>query len=198
MTPERLLRLIVAASTSVIAQEQELTALDQAIGDGDHGLNMRRGSEAILAEATLLSSMPLPDALVAIGNRLVMTIGGASGPLFGTMLIALGKDMEPGGANFPHALTAAVGAVMARGKSLPGQKTMIDVLIPVRDAVLEGKPDLLGCLPGIARDAASATAPVRAARGRASFLGDRSVGHIDPGAWSTSIIVGAVCGAWEK
>lgn len=197
MTPEHLHHLIITVTESVIAHEHELTALDQAIGDGDHGINMRRGFEAVRNEAADLASKPFPDALTAIGNRLVMTIGGASGPLYGTLAIAFGKQIAPDASNFPKALAGAVGAVMARGKSQPGQKTMLDVLVPVQEAVAAGGSGLARRLPVIARDAALATAPVRAARGRASFLGDRSVGHVDPGARSAAIIVTAICGAWE-
>ncbi len=197
MTPHQLQQVIVRVADSVIAHEPELTALDQAIGDGDHGLNMRRGFEAVRAEAETAAAKPLPDALRAIGNRLVMTIGGASGPLYGTLAIALGKELAPDAANFSQALESAIGAVMTRGKSQPGQKTLIDVLLPVQQAIAAGGPDLARRLPSIAEDAAQATAPVRASRGRASFLGERSIGHVDPGARSTSLIVAAICEGWE-
>jgi len=197
MTPERLERLIVTVADAVIAHEHELTVLDQAIGDGDHGLNMRRGFEAVRNEARDLACKPVADALNGIGSRLVMTIGGASGPLYGTMFIALGKALSPDASNLAEALACAVGAVMARGKSQPGQKTMLDVLAPVQAAVAAGGEELVQTLPVIARDAALATAPVRAVRGRASFLGDRSIGHVDPGAMSAALIVTTICGAWE-
>lgn len=197
VTPDRLHRLIVAVSDAVIAHESELTALDQAVGDGDHGLNMRRGFEVLRCGAAAMAQKPLPDALLAIGTQLVMTIGGASGPLYGTLMIALGKGIAPDGANFPDAFAAAVAAVMARGKSQPGQKTMLDVLAPVQAAVTAGGDGLVGRLPALAEQAAAATAPIRATRGRASFLGERSVGHVDPGARSAALIVSAGCGAWE-
>ncbi len=197
LRPDRLHRMVMAVADAVIAHEGELTALDQAIGDGDHGLNMRRGFEAVRTAAADHAAKPLPDALRAIGTQLVMTVGGASGPLYGTLLLSLGKGIAPDGSNFAEALMAAVAAVMARGKSQPGQKTMLDVLAPVQDAVADGLGDLARRLPAIAEAAARATAPMRAIRGRASFLGDRSVGHVDPGAWSTALIISAACGVWE-
>lgn len=201
ITPERLHRVILAVADAVIAHEAELTALDRAIGDGDHGLNMRRGFEAVRDGAGAIAALPLPDALREVGTRLVMQVGGAAGPLYGTLLLTLGREIAPDGANLAPALQAAVAAVMARGRSQPGQKTMLDVLVPVRAAVMDagaaGGADLPGRLPGIAAAAAAATVPLRAARGRAAFLGERSVGHMDPGARSAALMVSAGCRAWE-
>jgi len=194
---ERLHRVILAVADAVIAHEAELSALDRAIGDGDHGLNMRRGFEAVRAGAGEIAALPLPEALQAIGTRLVLQVGGASGPLYGTLLLTLGREIATDGANLAPALTAAVAAVMARGRSEPGQKTMLDVLAPVRAAVSAGGTALPCRLPGIAAAAAAATVPLRAARGRAAFLGERSVGHMDPGACSAALIVAAGCRAWE-
>jgi len=188
-------RLIDAVADAVIAHADELTALDQAIGDGDHGLNMKRGFEAVRADAAILAGKPLPEALKAIGVQLVMKVGGASGPLYGTLFMALGKEI--GTAGVAGALALAIEAVKARGKSQEGQKTMLDVLAPVQLAVAAGGADLLARLPGIADRAADATVPMLAVRGRASFLGERSVGHMDPGARSAALIVGAVCAALE-
>ena len=197
MTPDRLQRLLVEVAETVVRHEQELTALDQAIGDGDHGLNMKRGFVAVRAKAESLSAQPLPDALRAAGMELVMTVGGASGPLYGTLLMTLGKELAPDGSNLPAAFSAAVAAVMARGKSQPGQKTMLDVLAPVRDALAAGGPGLAARLPEIADSAATATVPMQATRGRASFLGERSIGHLDPGARSSALIVAAACRVLE-
>ncbi|AZO40991.1 dihydroxyacetone kinase subunit L [Mesorhizobium sp. M7D.F.Ca.US.005.01.1.1] len=184
--------LITAAADVVATHAEELTALDQAIGDGDHGLNMKRGFEAVRAEAEAFSAKPLPEALKAIGTKLVMTVGGASGPLFGTLFLALGKEIsaEPDRANLTAAFGKAIEAVAARGKSQAGQKTMLDVLQPVHDALLQGKtaPEIAD----IADAAAEATVPMKALRGRASFLGDRSIGHMDAGARSTALLVRTV------
>jgi dihydroxyacetone kinase-like protein len=185
-------RLVEAAANTIAAHADELTALDQAIGDGDHGLNMKRGFEAVGAEAEAFAAKPLPEALKAIGTKLVMTVGGASGPLFGTLFMALGKEIstEPDRANLAAAFGKAIEAVAARGKSQVGQKTMLDVLRPVHDALSQGKSG--SEIADAADRAADATVPMKALRGRASFLGDRSIGHMDPGARSTALLVRAV------
>jgi dihydroxyacetone kinase-like protein len=185
-------RLIAAAADTIAAHTEELTALDQAIGDGDHGLNMKRGFEAVRAETDAFAAKPLPDALKAVGTKLVMTVGGASGPLFGTLFMALGKELPatPDRAGLTAALGKAIEAVAARGKSQPGQKTMLDVLQPVHEALSLGKtgPEIADT----ADKAADATVPMKALRGRASFLGDRSIGHMDAGARSTALLVRAI------
>ncbi|MGX5848619.1 dihydroxyacetone kinase subunit DhaL [Mesorhizobium sp. PL10] len=192
-----LARLITAAADTIAAHADELTALDQAIGDGDHGLNMRRGFEAVRAEAEAFSTKPLPEALKAIGTKLVMTVGGASGPLFGTLFMALGKEISaaPDRAKLTAAFGKAIEAVAARGKSQVGQKTMLDVLQPVHDALAGGKT--VGEIANIADRAAEATVSMKALRGRASFLGDRSIGHMDAGARSTALLVRTVAESIE-
>ncbi|RUV30498.1 MAG: dihydroxyacetone kinase subunit L [Mesorhizobium sp.] len=184
--------LIPATANTIAAHADELTALDQAIGDGDHGLNMKRGFEAVRAEAEAFAAKPLPEALKAIGTKLVMTVGGASGPLFGTLFMALGKEIsaEPDHANLAAAFGKAIEAVAARGKSQVGQKTMLDVLKPVHDALLQGKTGAE--IADVADNAAAATVPMKALRGRASFLGDRSIGHMDAGGRSVALLVRAV------
>lgn len=184
--------LFAAVADAISAHADELTALDQAIGDGDHGLNMKRGFEAVRGETVKLAALPLPEALKAAGTKLVMTVGGASGPLFGTFLMALGKEL-PGAADraaLAAAFGKAVAAVAARGKSEAGQKTMLDVLYPVRDALAAGKSPTE--VATVADRAAEATVPMKAIRGRASFLGDRSIGHMDAGARSSALITGVV------
>jgi dihydroxyacetone kinase-like protein len=185
-------RLIAATADTIAAHAEELTALDQAIGDGDHGLNMKRGFEAVRAEAEGFAAKPLPEALKAVGTKLVMTVGGASGPLFGTLFLALGKEMpvEPDRAGLTMALGKAIEAVAARGKSQIGQKTMLDVLQPVYEALAQGKT--AEEIADAADKAADATVPMKALRGRASFLGERSIGHMDAGARSTALLVRAV------
>ena len=177
MTPALLHRLILAVADDVIAHADELTELDQAVGDGDHGINMKRGFEAVRADAGATAEKPLPDALKAIGTQLVMKVGGASGPLYGTLFMALGKEIAPDASNLSAAFASAVEAVKSRGKSQPGQKTMLDVLAPVQMALGEGGTDLSVRLPIVAASAADATIPMLATRGRASFLGERSIGH---------------------
>ncbi|CAL78346.1 PTS-dependent dihydroxyacetone kinase, ADP-binding subunit DhaL (Glycerone kinase) (DHA kinase) [Bradyrhizobium sp. ORS 278] len=193
-------RLIGAMADAIIAHAEELTALDSAIGDGDHGLNMKRGFEAVLADADGISAKPLPDALKAIGMALVMKVGGASGPLYGTLAMGLGKALppEPSAAEAAAALGRAIEDVKARGKSEAGQKTMLDVLIPVQAAFAADGDDLATRLPAVAAEAADATVPMKAIRGRASFLGERSIGHMDPGARSSSLLVQAICSVFNE
>lgn len=197
MNNAELKTLIETVAKRVIAHSEELTDLDRAIGDADHGINMKRGFEAVLADVDALSAKPLPEALQKAGMQLVMKVGGASGPLYGTLFMTLGKELpaEPDREAAAKALGAAIAAVKARGKSEPGQKTMLDVLVPLL-AALEAGADAKS-LKSAADRAAEATVPMKAIRGRASFLGDRSIGHMDPGARSSALILSAVVDAME-
>jgi dihydroxyacetone kinase-like protein len=188
-------RLIEAIATTVITHADELTHLDQQIGDGDHGLNMKRGFDAVLADIDNLAGKSLPEAAKAIGTMLVMKVGGASGPLYGTLFLALAKEIPADGepAATARAFAGAVEAVKARGKSQVGQKTMLDVLVPVGDEFAAGGDGLAARIKARAFAAADATVAMKAVRGRASFLGDRSIGHMDPGARSSSLMIAAVC-----
>jgi dihydroxyacetone kinase-like protein len=192
-------RLLVAVANRVIANADELTDLDRAIGDGDHGTNMRRGFEAVLAAADELSAKSLGDFLKGVGTTLVMKVGGASGPLYGTLFLSLGKGLadEVSREQVADAFAAAIDAVKARGKSEAGQKTMLDVFLPVLDVVREGGDEIPARLRATARAAADNTIPMKAIRGRASFLGERSIGHMDPGARSSELIVDAVADVME-
>jgi dihydroxyacetone kinase-like protein len=202
MTSDQVRRLIDAVAKTVVAEADRLTALDQAIGDGDHGLNMKRGFEAVLADLDGLSRKPLPDAIKSIGTHLVMKVGGASGPLYGTLFLTLGKELpvEPSIADLAKAFATAFDAVKARGKSDVGQKTMLDVLAPVRDALANAaaEPQLGDRIKRVATEAAEATVMMKAIRGRASFLGDRSIGHMDPGACSAALMIAAVIDSLES
>jgi phosphoenolpyruvate---glycerone phosphotransferase subunit DhaL len=170
---------------------------NQAVGDGDHGVNMRRGVESVRADAAATAQKPLPDALKAIGTQLVMKVGRASKPLYGTLFLVLSKEIAPDASNLSAAFASAVEAVKSRGKSQPGQKTMLDVLAPVQMALAKGGADLSARPPKVAASAADATIPMLATRGRASFLGERSIGHMDPGARSSALIVASLCRALE-
>jgi phosphoenolpyruvate---glycerone phosphotransferase subunit DhaL len=181
---------ILSVAAAVNAHADELTALDSAIGDGDHGANMKRGFDAVAADVDTISANGLPDALIKIGTKLVMTIGGASGPLYGTLFLTLGKQLAARPGDYVGALLQAVDAVAARGKSELGQKTMLDVLYPVAHAFRDGKSK--SEILAVAEREAAATKDRRAIRGRASFLGERSIGHIDPGARSSALIVEAI------
>jgi dihydroxyacetone kinase-like protein len=186
-------KLVEAVARTIIAHADELTALDQAIGDGDHGVNMKRGFEAVLADIDAIATKALPEALKAVGTTLVMKVGGASGPLYGTLFSSLGKNVseDPDRDELAKAFAAAVDAVKARGKADAGQKTMLDVLVPVQ-AALAGDTEADRIVTR-AHEAAEATIAMKATRGRASFLGERSIGHMDPGARSSALMVEAVC-----
>lgn len=192
-------RLIGAMAEAIASHATELTDLDRAIGDGDHGSNMKRGFDAVLADRANLAARPLPDALKTLGTHLVMTIGGASGPLYGTLFMALGKEIpaEPNLADAARAFAAAINALKARGKSTIGEKTMLDVLQPVADALQAGvsNPNGLGDrLKAAADGGLESTRPMKATKGRASFLGERSIGHLDPGGRSSQLLIHAVIG----
>jgi phosphoenolpyruvate---glycerone phosphotransferase subunit DhaL len=193
-------RLIEEVANVVIRHADELTTLDQAIGDGDHGLNMKRGATAILDRLDDLAAKPLPDALTAAGQTLVMKVGGASGPLYGTLLMTLGKHLPiaPNQNDLVQAMGAAIEAVKKIGRSDVGQKTMLDVLGPVHEELARGGSELTDRVRQRGATAADATVPMKAIKGRASFLGERSIGHMDPGARSASLMIAAVCGVMEE
>jgi dihydroxyacetone kinase-like protein len=193
MDEARFNQVVHAVAAVIFEHADELTGLDQAIGDGDHGVNLKRGAEAVLAELPKLTGKPVGERLRAAGMQIVMKVGGASGPLLGTWAMELGKHLPqaPTYADLAKAFDAAFAAVKARGKSEEGQKTMLDVLGPaVRAMQANADP---AAIKTIVHAAAQATVPIKATRGRASFLGDRSIGHMDPGARSSSLIIAAVC-----
>ena len=187
-------KLLETMAQAVFAGAEELTELDSAIGDADHGLNMTRGFQAVLAEKDSILSKPLPEAVNAMGYTLVMKIGGASGPLYGTLFMTLGKELTacPTTFDLGRSLTAAGEAVSSRGKAEIGNKTMLDVLLPVAAHVASGTATI-DSVRRLAAECARATVPMKALRGRASYLGERSIGHMDPGARSCEILIDAVC-----
>ena len=187
--------LIQAATQTLVDHADELTELDRAIGDGDHGLNMRRGAQAIQARLGELGALPLNDALKAMGMTCMASIGGSSGPVFGTFLVTLGKELpvDPGPADLARAMDAGIKALTRLGKAEVGQKTLLDVLDPVRRVLEAGGDDLVVRVHACALASATATAQIEATRGRASFLGERALGHVDPGSRSMALIIGAIC-----
>lgn len=187
--------LIQAATQTLIDHVDELTALDQAIGDGDHGLNMRRGALAIQAKLESLSAMAPNDALRTMGMSCMSTIGGSSGPVFGTLLLTLAKELPaaPRPTDLALALRAGIAALTRLGKAEVGHKTLLDVLDPVATLLAAGGDDMAARVKQGAADAAAATAAMDAIKGRASYLGDRARGHVDPGSRSMALIIGAVC-----
>jgi phosphoenolpyruvate---glycerone phosphotransferase subunit DhaL len=201
LRPDTFKSLVKVAAEQVIASAPELTALDQAIGDGDHGTNMKRGFEAVLSKLDAIGSQPLAEAVKTVGRTLVMTVGGASGPLYGSFFLAAGEALSR--KTLPEDLAEVFGsgvdAVSARGRSQAGEKTMLDVLVPVLETLRAnaGRADLIERVRATANEAVARTAPMQATKGRASFLGPRSVGHIDPGARSSCVLLHAVCEGLE-
>ena len=199
-------KLLQDVAAAVRANADELTALDRAIGDGDHGANLRRGFDAVAELAPELDAMPWGAALQKAGMTLVMKVGGASGPLYGSLLMGIGKSLAgaprsgaPDPDGIADALEAGVDMIRKRGKSDAGEKTMLDVLVPVCEALRDGVSRSLPIARILDRvsDAAGrgleSTRPLRARKGRASFLGERSIGHLDPGARSSQLLVDSVC-----
>ncbi len=190
--------MIQDATQTLVDHVEELTALDQAIGDGDHGLNMRRGALAIQARLPEWQQSGLKEVLAAMGKTCVGMIGGSSGPVFGTLLITLGRELppDPGPADLARALRAGIEALTRLGKAEVGQKTLLDVLDPVQRVLADGQPGPDGLIARVrqcAADSAAATADMDAARGRSSFLGERARGHVDPGSRSMALIIISVC-----
>ncbi|MFF3500119.1 dihydroxyacetone kinase subunit DhaL [Streptomyces sp. NPDC003247] len=182
-------RWMTATAASVDREAERLTALDSPIGDADHGSNLHRGFSAVTAALEKEAPATPGAVLVLAGRQLISTVGGASGPLYGTLLRRTGKALGDGSEvseeQLAEALRAGVDAVMQLGGAAPGDKTMIDALVPAVEA--------LGAGFGAARDAAErgavATVPLQARKGRASYLGERSIGHQDPGATSAALLV---------
>jgi dihydroxyacetone kinase-like protein len=204
LAPDLVVRLLDAAVATIRAHAAELTALDQAIGDGDHGINMRRGFDAIAGAREQLAALPLDQALLEGGKTLVMKVGGASGPLYGSLLMAMGKAGTPQDpAGLAEVFGQGVEAVKKRGRAEVGEKTMLDVLVPALQALETGAAggaatgELIAKVRAAAQKARAATAPLRATKGRASFLGERSIGHLDPGARSSALLIEAACEVLE-
>ncbi|MCS5713230.1 dihydroxyacetone kinase subunit DhaL [Herbiconiux sp. CPCC 205716] len=184
----------------------ELVTLDREIGDGDHGENLDRGFTAVIAKLDSLPADAVPgDALKLVATTLISTVGGASGPLLGTAYLkgagVVGKDEQLDGAALVAFLTAARDGVVLRGKAEPGDKTMIDAWTPAVDAAVaaqaEGRTpaEILAAAADAAEKGAEATEPLVARKGRASYLGERAIGHRDPGAQSSSLILRAAADA---
>jgi phosphoenolpyruvate---glycerone phosphotransferase subunit DhaL len=196
------------AEAAISAERDHLTQLDAAIGDGDHGVNMDRGFNAVgKALAGQDGSAPPGRLLVLAGKTLVSTVGGASGPLWGTALRhagrALGDRNTLDGPGVVEAIDAAVAGVVELGAAAPGDKTMVDALTPAAEALREcldqglTLPDALARAAEAAEEGARATVPMQARKGRASYLGERSIGHQDPGATSAALIMRALQRAIE-
>ncbi len=188
-------RWMTAAAAFVDREADRLTALDSPIGDADHGSNLQRGFTAV--RAALEKETPdTPGAVLTLAGRLLIsTVGGASGPLYGTLLRrtgkALGEEAEVSVEQLAQALRAGVEGVKTLGGAVPGDKTMVDALVPAVDALGDG----FGAARAAAEQGAEATTPLQARKGRASYLGERSIGHQDPGATSSALLIAALAEA---
>ncbi|GGA61663.1 dihydroxyacetone kinase subunit L [Pseudoclavibacter endophyticus] len=198
ITVEHLSAWLRHFAATVDERHEYLTELDSAIGDADHGVNMTRGMRAVVEKLDAGAPEFADDLFKAVGMALVSSVGGASGPLYGTFFLRLGTKAghvsEVDASSFGQALRAGLEGVIARGKAEVGDKTMLDAMVPAVEAFERSAADGSGA--ATAADAAAsaseegrdATEPIVARKGRASYLGDRSVGHLDPGATSTAML----------
>ena len=197
-------RWIALAAADVAQQRDYLVDLDRAIGDGDHGENMDRGFKAAVEALGQAQPGTVAEVLKTVAKTLMSTVGGAAGPLYGTAFLRASKaagDGELDAAGVAAIIEGALGGIQARGKATTGEKTMVDAWTPALDAAraaAESGADAVATLQAAATAAeagAAATEPLRATKGRASYLGERSIGHLDPGAVSTSLILRAAARA---
>ncbi|MCT4357026.1 dihydroxyacetone kinase subunit DhaL [Streptomyces sp. Je 1-79] len=185
-------RWLATVASAVDREAERLTELDSAIGDADHGANLKRGFAAV-TDVLEKETLDTPGAvLVAAGRQLISTVGGASGPLYGTLLRRTGKELGDAPTvtrqDLAAALTEAVAAVGQLGGAQVGDKTMLDALVPAA----EGLGDSFSAARDAAEHGAVATVPLQARKGRASYLGERSIGHQDPGATSSALLIAAL------
>ena len=203
MNTPMIIDAVAAVQHAILANESQIESLDRAIGDGDHFINVRRGCEVLVKLSPDLKGMPPSLALHKIGMKLLGTIGGASGPLISSFFMAMGKTLEgveePDRRLFAAGFASGVEAIKLRGKADVGEKTMLDVLIPVSRLLirLADEDTPLAALCVQLKDEASrnmlATRDMIASKGRASFLGERALGHIDPGCKTCEVAIAAVC-----
>lgn len=185
-------RWMTATAASVDREAERLTALDSPIGDADHGTNLQRGFTAVVAVLEKEAPDTPGGVLTLAGRQLISTVGGASGPLYGTLLRRTGKALGDAGEvsaeQLTEALRTGVDAVMTLGGAAPGDATMIDALVPAVDAL----GDSFAAARTAAEEGAVATTPLQARKGRASYVGERSIGHQDPGATSSALLIAAL------
>ena len=200
-------RWIELAAADVAEQRDYLVDLDRAIGDGDHGENMDRGFKAAVEALGQSQPSSVAEVLKTVAKTLMSTVGGAAGPLYGTAFLRASKaagDGDLDGAGVAAVIAGALDGIQARGKATTGEKTMVDAWTPALEAAraaAESGSDPAAVLEAAATAAeagAAATEPLRATKGRASYLGERSIGHLDPGAVSTSLILRAAVRAADE
>jgi dihydroxyacetone kinase-like protein len=199
ITTEDTVRWLQQLAQVLHENREYLTQLDSPIGDADHGINMDRGFKAVMDKLPTVANMDIGSILKTVGTTLVSTVGGASGPLYGTAFLRAGMatagKYELYEADYPTMLEAALEGIRARGKAQPGEKTIVDALTPALAAAREAQAQGLDIshITRSASDAAEAgmkaTIPMLATKGRASYLGERSIGHQDPGATSSWLML---------
>jgi phosphoenolpyruvate---glycerone phosphotransferase subunit DhaL len=202
ITTEDMVRWINRVAAVLHENREYLTQLDSPIGDSDHGINMDRGFKAVIVKLPTVENMDIGSILKTVGTTLVSTVGGASGPLYGTAFLRAGMATsgknELYEADVVHMLEAALEGIKARGKAQPGEKTMVDALTPAIAAMKEAEQQnasmsqLLHRGSEAAEAGMKATIPMLATKGRASYLGERSIGHQDPGATSSWLMLKAL------
>lgn len=203
MKTSLILSAALAIRDTILSHESELESLDRAIGDGDHYINMKRGASAIVEMQAELAPLTPDAALNKIGLKLLSTVGGASGPLLASFFMGMAKTMKENGnasaQTYAAAFAAGVDVMRQRGKADLGEKTMLDVLIPVADqfTVLAAEnvsaKEICAALSATAERGMLATKDLIATKGRAAGLGERAIGHIDPGAKSCQLMINTVC-----
>ena len=208
MTTEDTLRWLNQVAHVLHENRDYLTQLDSPIGDADHGINMDRGFKAVVEKLPTVAGMDIGSMLKTVGTTLVSTVGGASGPLYGTAFLRAGVATsgkhELYEADVVNLLEVALEGVKARGKAQPGEKTMVDALTPALAAAKEaeaqqlGLSELLRRASNAAEQGMKATIPMLATKGRASYLGERSIGHQDPGATSSWLILKTLADTWKS
>lgn len=200
-------RWIELAAADIAEQRDYLVDLDRAIGDGDHGENMDRGFKAAVEALGQAQPASVAEVLKTVAKTLMSTVGGAAGPLYGTAFLRASKaagDGELDGVGVAAVIAGALDGIQSRGKATTGEKTMVDAWTPALEAAraaAESGSDPAAVLEAAATAAesgAAATEPMRATKGRASYLGERSIGHLDPGAVSTSLILRAAVRAADE
>lgn len=197
--------IVQAVSEKIEAEKDLLTELDSAIGDGDHGINMARGAKAVMEKLPSLIEKDTGALLKGIGMAIVSSVGGASGPLYGTAFMKAGDALkgkeEPSAEDFLAAFSAAIAGIKMRGKSTTGEKTMLDALCPAESAMREAieakksPKEILQAAAAAAEKGTEETTNILATKGRASYLGERSIGHRDPGAVSSAFMLRAMADA---
>ncbi len=205
MTRDQIIDWIRRYAAAIAENKVQLTELDAALGDGDHGINMDRGMGEVAAKLPGVAGSDIGAILNTVGITMLSKVGGAAGPLYGTLFMRFSKEtagkLELTGSEFVGALAAGLTGIQQRGSARPGEKTMVDALWPavemLRQALTDGAtlPAALQVAAAAAKDGAAKTIPMQASKGRASYLGPRSIGHQDPGATSAYLLLAAAAEA---